>query len=64
MLSKDLYLKIKQLHEETGVGMLFCRHILEKHSSNYEDAKAYINSGEYKKIPGLGGRRSESIGHE
>lgn len=40
---------MKQLHEETGIGMMYCRHILEKYSSNYEDAMAYINSDEYKK---------------
>lgn len=64
MLSKDLFLKIKQLHEETGVGMLFCRLILEKYSSNYETAKAYVDSGEYKEILELGVRRSEPIAYE
>lgn len=64
MLSKDLFLKIKQLHKETGAGMMFCRYILEKHGSNYENAKAYINSGEYREILGSGVRRSEPIGYE
>lgn len=44
MLSKDLYSKMKQLHKETGIGLMIARHILEKHNNNYEDAVAYIKS--------------------